>query len=83
VQGKRRFQRALRSKFEYVPNLFGCVLKIFVCTVPPGTVLILIKFILIVPKFVTTCRILNLSDSPERTKIEGEQDAWSNQDYTR
>ena len=51
MQEKRRFQRALQSKFEFVSSLFLFVLKIFVCTVPPGTVLILIKFIFIVPNF--------------------------------
>ena len=74
MQKKRRFQRALRSKFEFVPSLFWFVLKIFVCTVPPGTVLILIKFIFIVPNFwqlvvFWTCRILpkGLRFSPTET----------------
>ena len=36
VQVKWRFQRAYRSKFEFVPSTFWFVLKIFVCSVPPA-----------------------------------------------
>jgi len=62
-RAKQRFQRALQSKFESVRSLFWFVLKVFFCTVPSGIVLILIKFIFIVPKswqlvVFWTCRIL-------------------------
>jgi len=40
MQEKWRLQRAFRSKFERVPRTFWVVIKIFVCMVPPGTVLI-------------------------------------------
>ena len=43
MQEKWRFQRAFRSKFELVPSPFWFVLKTFVCTVPPGTILIPIE----------------------------------------
>jgi len=54
---------SFRGKFEFVFSPFGFVLKIFACTLPPGTLLILIEFKVIVPKlwqFVVfcTCRIL-------------------------
>ena len=42
VQEKCRFQRAFLSKFEFAPSPFLFVLKIFVYTVPTGTVLITI-----------------------------------------
>jgi len=62
VQEKWLFRRALRSKFEFVLSLFWFVLKIFVCTVPSGTILIPIDFEFIVPnlKIMTFCRFLYL-----------------------
>jgi len=50
VQERCRFQRAFPSKFEFVPSPFLFVLKIFICTVHPGTVLITIEFKFMVPK---------------------------------
>ena len=40
-----------RIRFEFVPSPFRFVRKIFVCTVPPGTILISFEFKIIVPKF--------------------------------
>ena len=62
VQEKWRGQRAFSRKFESVPSLFLFVLKIFVCTVPPGTVLSKIKSKFVILKLwqlvvFCTCRI--------------------------
>jgi len=63
VQEKWRGQRAFSRKFESVPSLFLFVLKSFVCTVPPGTVLITVKSKFVILKLwqlvvFCTCRIL-------------------------
>ena len=75
VQENWRFQRVLRGESEFVPSSFCFVRKIFVCTVPPGTVLIPTKFKFNVPNLwrlvvFCTCRVLPKALTFVKTEIE-------------